>query len=390
MKSTKYEFYLLIIPLVIVEFVRGAYVISYLPSLSINPIGISLAIVGVAISIHFIGDTFANFVMGYVIENIGSNRVLHLSFAVMTLSLSIFNLWPNGFTLVISTLFTGIAVCPIWIYLLTKAAGHKRGQRISVVYLGWLLGLGSGYVVMNYLIQFNIDHLLWFLPCLTLIAWIMYTIVNTGNICVEKVDIKKQWDITKELVKSSKVVVPGILFQGIGMGMLIPILPVFAMKDLHLSTNQYTLLILIGGASLVLALVPLGKLVDNVKNKIILCIIGFLIFATALFALGTKPSLAMIITVVIVLGVFYALFLPAWNSFIAGYIPESLKSVGWGIFSSLQGLGVMIGPALGGVLAKSYETMATIQASAVIFGGAAVFYFFYAIRKQKKELNTNT
>ncbi|MFY3790317.1 MFS transporter [Ureibacillus sp. MALMAid1270] len=390
MKSTKYEFYLLIIPLVIVEFVRGAYVISYLPSLSINPIGISLAIVGVAISIHFIGDTFANFVMGYVIENIGSNRVLHLSFAVMTLSLSIFNLWPNGFTVVISTLFTGIAVCPIWIYLLTKAAGHKRGQRISVVYLGWLLGLGSGYVVMNYLIQFNIDHLLWFLPCLTLIAWIMYTIVNTGNICVEKVDIKKQWDITKELVKSSKVVVPGILFQGIGMGMLIPILPVFAMKDLHLSTNQYTLLILIGGASLVVALVPLGKLVDNVKNKIILCIIGFLIFATALFALGTKPSLAMIITVVIVLGVFYALFLPAWNSFIAGYIPESLKSVGWGIFSSLQGLGVMIGPALGGVLAKSYETMATIQASAVIFGGVAVFYFFYAIRKQKKELNTNT
>ncbi len=240
MKSTKYEFYLLIIPLVIVEFVRGAYIISYLPSLSINPVGISLAIVGVAISIHFIGDTFANFIMGYVIENIGSNKVLHLSFAVMTLSLSIFTLWPNGFTLIISTLFTGIAVCPIWIYLLTKAAGDKRGQRISIVYLGWLLGLGSGYVVMNYLIQFNIENLLWFLPSLTIIAWIMYAIVNTGNICVEKVDIKKQWDITKELVKSSKVVVPGILFQGIGMGMLIPILPVFAMKDLHLSTNQYT------------------------------------------------------------------------------------------------------------------------------------------------------
>ncbi|KGR77885.1 MFS transporter [Ureibacillus manganicus] len=389
MKSTKYEFYLLIIPLVIVEFVRGAYIISYLPSLSINPIGISLAIVGVAISIHFIGDTFANFVMGYVIENIGSNKVLHLSFAVMTLSLSLFMIWPNSFTLIISTLFTGIAVCPIWIYLLTKAAGDKRGQRISVVYLGWLLGLGAGYVAMNYLVQFDIDNLLWFLPCLTIVAWIIYSIVNTGNICVEKVDIKKQWDITKELVKSSKVVVPGILFQGIGMGMLIPILPIFAMKDLHLSTNQYTLLILIGGASLVLALIPLGKLVDNVKNKIILCIIGFLIFATALFALGSKPSLAMIITVVIVLGVFYALFLPAWNSFIAGYIPESLKAVGWGIFSSLQGLGVMIGPTIGSIIAESYQTMTTIQGSGVIFGVAAIFYFFYAIRKQRENLKTD-
>ncbi len=389
MKSIKYEFYLLIIPLILVEFVRGAYIISYLPSLSINPIGISLAIVGLAISIHFIGDTFANFVMGYVIENMGSNKVLHLSFFILTTSLIMFTLWPNSFTLIVSTLFSGVAVCPIWIYLLTKAAGHKRGQRISLVYLGWLLGLGSGYVVMNYLIQFDIKGILWLLPSLTLLAWVLYALVNTGNICVEKVDIRKQWDITKELVKNSKVVVPGILFQGIGMGMLIPILPVFAMKDLHLSTNQYTLLILIGGVSLVVALIPLGKLVDNVNNKIILCIIGFLIFATALFALGTKPSLAIIITVVIVLGVFYALFLPAWNSFIAGYIPESLKAVGWGIFSSLQGLGVMIGPAIGSVIADSYQTLATIQGSAVIFGITAVFYFFYAISKQRKDLKTN-
>ncbi|KGR91748.1 hypothetical protein CD30_03995 [Ureibacillus massiliensis 4400831 = CIP 108448 = CCUG 49529] len=389
MKSIKYEFYLLIIPLVLVEFVRGAYVISYLPSLTINPIGISLAIVGVAISIHFIGDTFANFVMGYIIENLGSNRVLHLSFFVLTASLSMFTLWPNSFTLIISALFSGIASCPIWIYLLTKAAGEKRGQRISVVYLGWLLGLGSGYVTLNYLMQFNIDNLLWLLPGLTIVAWLMYTIVNTGNICVEKIDVKKQWNITKELVSKSKVVVPGILFQGIGMGMLIPILPVFAKNDLHLTTNQYTLLILIGGASLVVALFPLGKLVDNIQNKIILCIIGFVIFATALFALGTKPGLAVIITVVVVLGVFYALFLPAWNSFVAAYIPESLKAVGWGIFSSIQGLGVMIGPAIGSVLADSYQTLTTIQGSATIFGIAALFYFFYLLKNQKKEIKAN-
>nr|WP_146139658.1 MFS transporter [Lysinibacillus timonensis] len=384
MKSTKYEFYLLIIPLLIVEFVRGAYVISYLPSLSINPIGISIAIVGVAMSIHFIGDTIANFVMGYIIENLGSNIVLHLSFSLLTVSLTLYNLWPNSFTLIISTLFSGIAVCPIWIYLLTKAAGDKRGQRISIVYLGWLIGLGSGYVSMNYLLQFNIDYILWLLPGLTVVAWVIFSIVNTGNILVEKVNFKKQWDTTKELVKKSKVVVPGILIQGIGMGMLIPILPVFAMKDLDLSVNQFTLLIVLGGASLVVALIPLGKLVDVVQNKIILCIIGFLIFATALFALGTKPSIAVIITVVIILGIFYALFLPAWNSFVAGYIPESLKSVGWGIFSSLQGLGVMIGPALGSLIASSYQTMTTIIGSAVIFGVAALFYFFYLLKNQKE------
>ncbi|RKJ52859.1 MFS transporter, partial [Butyricicoccus sp. 1XD8-22] len=113
------------------------------------------------------------------------------------------------------------------------------------------------------------------------------------------------------------------------------------------------------------------------------------IFATALFALGTKPGLAVIITVVVVLGVFYALFLPAWNSFVAAYIPESLKAVGWGIFSSIQGLGVMIGPAIGSVLADSYQTLTTIQGSATIFGIAALFYFFYLLKNQKKEIKAN-
>jgi len=33
--------------------------------------------------------------------------------------------------------------------------------------------------------------------------------------------------------------------------------------------------------------------------------------------------------------------------------------------------------------------MTTIQGSAVIFGVAAIFYFFYAIKKQKQNLKPN-
>ncbi|QGS69208.1 MFS transporter [Oceanobacillus sp. 143] len=89
-----------------------------------------------------------------------------------------------------------------------------------------------------------------------------------------------------------------------------------------------------------------------------------------------SPNLAVTISIVVFLGICYALYLPAWNSFIASYIPENLKEAGWGIFSALQGFGVMIGPTVGSILAHQNNIITTIQFSAGIFGLTAVIYLF--------------
>ena len=170
------------------------------------------------------------------------------------------------------------------------------------------------------------------------------------------------------------------------MGMIIPILPAFAINVLHVTTNQYSLLMLLGGGSALLFLVPIGKLVDRISNKVILFIIGFCLFALSLLILIISPNIVATFAIVISLGLFYALFLPAWNSFIAGFIPENLKEVGWGIFSALQGFGVMIGPTIGSILANQNQTITTIKVSAAIFGMTAVIYLLYSLFFRKKNL----
>lgn len=385
--NTNQEFILLIVPLFIVEFVRGAFILSYLPSLSIHPIGISLTIIGIAVSIHFIGDALTNLIIGYIMEHLGANLVIHVSFLLSTIGLFIVSIWTNHFTVILSSFLLGVGICPLWIVMLTKASGERRGQKISMVYLGWLAGIGAGIIAMNYLLQFNKGFLLLLLPSLLVFGWIFYSVVNKGSISFRQVKLKQQWRSTVELLKESKVVMPGILLQGIAMGMLIPILPSFALNDLHLTHNQYSLLLLLGGGSAVIFMIPLGKLVDAVSSKVIPCVIGFGLFALSLFILAERPSFAMIITVTIMLGMFYALFLPAWNSFVAMFIPESLKAASWGVFSSLQGVGVMLGPAIGGLLAHQNNIVATIQISAGIFGLTAAFYLFYLWRSQDSGSN---
>ena len=382
--KTNHEFLLLIVPLFLAEFVRGAFVISYLPGLSIHPIGISFTIIGLAISIHFIGDAMSNLISGYLMKHLGSNVMIHLSFFLSTIGLIAVSFWTSNLTVILSSLFLGIAICPIWLVMLTKASGERRGQKISLVYLGWLLGIGSGMISMNYLWSFNHVAILLFLTILMVIAWIFYSIVNNGSIPYHQVGLKKQWHSTVELLKKSKVVMPGILMQGMAIGMLIPILPSFALNELGVTHNQYSLLMLLGGGSAVIFLVPLGKLVDVVANKLILFITGLCLFCLSLFTLSARPSIGATIAVVILLGIFYALFLPSWNSFVATYIPESLKEASWGIFSAIQGLGVMIGPTVGSVIANQNQTVLTMQVSASIFALNAVFYFIYFWRGQRQ------
>ena len=99
--TARQEFLLLIIPLFLIEFVRGAFVFSYLPGLSIHPGGIALTIIGLAISIHFIGDSVTNLIVGYFMKLFGSNVVIHLSFTFSIIGLVMAAIWTNGITLIV-------------------------------------------------------------------------------------------------------------------------------------------------------------------------------------------------------------------------------------------------------------------------------------------------
>jgi MFS family permease len=81
----------------------------------------------------------------------------------------------------------------------------------------------------------------------------------------------------------------------------------------------------------------------------------------------------------VVLGLSYSAVLPAWNATLASQVSEEQKTMSWGIFSSLEGIGVMFGPILGGWIAELVSPRASLVVSAVIMGLIGVFYAVYPI-----------
>jgi MFS family permease len=87
----------------------------------------------------------------------------------------------------------------------------------------------------------------------------------------------------------------------------------------------------------------------------------------------------------VLLGLSYAAVLPAWNAFLAHFIPQEQKGVGWGLFSSLEGIGIILGPVIGGWLAVRYNDSLAILISGLLFFIIALFYFLFPTSNFREE-----
>jgi MFS family permease len=165
--------------------------------------------------------------------------------------------------------------------------------------------------------------------------------------------------------------------------MLVPILPGFASKFLGLHYSQYSYLLIAGGAFTVLFLIPMGKWSDRQGRKWFL-ILGFAAFALTLFCLTFVTTLWHAVLFAAVLGFSYAAVLPAWNALLAQHVPKDQQGMGWGLFSSVEGLGVIVGPVAGGWLADMFSERLTVWVSAALLASIALYYLIVSPEGEKE------
>lgn len=368
------EFIFLLLSLMLIEYVRAAYVISYLPVQAAVGNQFSVAFVGLAVSLHFISDAFSNFQVGFLMNRFGVKRIVSLSLVMCLLVLILVPvLHFNSFSVLLAAIVLGLGACPIWIIVLAKASSGARGSNMGLVYFCWLVGIAGGVILMNYLMNLYLLFAYWLLPFLIVAAFIFFYLSgehpNPGKENQTFKDILTQ---ALNVLKRSRKILPGTLLQSIAVGMMIPILPTFVLQDLHFEYNYYTLLIMTAGITAAVLMIPLGRLTDYLKTKGMF-ISGFVLFGSGLILLTTTSSLKFVFLMVVALAIAYTTYLPSWNAFVAGNIHQDDQNVSWGIISSFQGVGTMLGPIIGGLIATLGASV-TIMISGICFIAMALFY----------------
>ena len=371
------------------ELVRGMYVLSYLPALpSIEAISLTLA--SVVITVHFVFDAATNAWLGFLMRKIGARWTMAGTYALMAAAMSMIILSQDFFVLLIASALLGVSVCPIWIFALANVDEATRGKDMGFIFFSWLSGLGSGMVLMNFIIGAVGEAAVVVMIGSVVLNILMYVFIP-GKFKVVADDRssgagKKRLPLKETLVILRRHMgnIPGIMLQALGVGMLLPVLPTYITGLLELSFFEYTIFILVIFALVGFSMTVLSRGLDSYSSKFTMLIIctGFFVYAVGIMWFSTLHTVWIIFLIVAFIGLSYGIMLPAWNKYLAGTIMEEKKSESWGLISSLQGMGAMIGPVVGGLTADIFGTVtATLVASGLIFLVLTIYYAGMFARK---------
>ncbi len=404
-----------------VEFIRMSLFLTFLPSF-LTKLHFDTVALGAVISANILADNLSKGATGWLVDHKGPWPVLFAgSLLVLTGIIIIICLHQQILILILAAILIGLGVSPAWPAVISgtiQGVGEaKRATAISLISVTWLAGGGLGPIIMGFLIDTRMSRFLSELRLpivdayktgfalmfaaavwgiiICLLGW--FTWQRTPHIQAAIATREKSKprfnDILYRLWKV-KALIPGMFFQTMSLGILLPNLLPYATGKLGLTESEYSLLLLIGGLVVVLFMIPVGRLADHWGTRGLL-VSGFTLASFSLMLLALWGNSANIWWIVALVGMSYALIQPSWNALLAGVIPPAQRGVLMGLFMSVEGLGFGIGPIIGGLLGridgsemqwlKSIGAAAPFYVSSACLGLMALVYLFYPFQQYNLE-----
>lgn len=363
------------------EIVRSAFLLSFLPAFAVSKAGVTIATVGIAISIHYIADTAMKAAAGFLLDRFSPRSILQVAYGCGLVGLFAVYFIHEPWVLISGAALLGAGASPVWLICLSSVKEEKRGSQMGSIYTVWLASLGLGPVAVNFAldkgfgVSFCVLAVLWCAGWVVSMKW-NYALAPSFS----SEPLKDQMSRLVKRMLQMKPLIPGMVLQTAAAGLLVPVLPSFAANHLNLNYSDYSFVLITGGVFTVLFLIPMGRLADKWGYKWFL-FVGFGALSVFLYLLLFSHYFYSTLLLAVLLGVSYSAVLPAWNALMSYFVPSDQKTMGWSVLSGVEGIGIMIGPIAGGWIASRFNETVTVTVSALLLFTISLFYLFYMERK---------
>lgn len=397
----------LLIIMFVVEFVKGALLLTILPVYMKTTLGASAFIIGWTLAAQYIGDNVLRTPVGWIIDKLGYRTTMLTGVLLTFVSVILIATTSQYIWMIVGCALLGFGTAPLWPCVITgttEVAGDDgKATIMSVVYMAWLSGVGLGPVAINFFVGEN-NYGTGFrllIGCMTVVVIVALMLPRKNG--VVKTDgegraekalvsnraaaspllerIKTYLSEVRRSMSVSPLLFPAMFLQTFALGILTPILTLYAKEVLMLTSFQYSMFLIAGGAVTVIFLVPMGKLVDRLGIRPFL-VAGFMLSASALLLFTFAKSMMLLYALVAVLGAGYAFIIPSWNALIASAIPPEKRGAVWGFFLTIEGLGMIIGPIVSGKLWDVYGYHTPFLMSGLVLVLLLVLQMFISIPKK--------
>lgn len=395
----------------LVEFVKGGLLVTLLPVYMGHVLGLPAFAIGVAFALQYVGDNALRGPAGWLAERLGFRMIMSIGMILVLGAVFIMATEKSTGWLILACGVMGIGSAPLWPCVMSKItdlshADGKYGTSMSIIEIASLGGAGLGPVTVNWISDTSYQSTLWMmLICMTVVLAIAlclpgrkesYSIATVNNhtidqthnnaesltenqlsapnLSVSRIKGKQRLQQYIVLIRSLHIhplLYPALFLQSFALGILTPIITLYVISQLGLTPAYFNGLLIAGGGVTALGLIPAGRLIDRWGSRYFLHI-GFLLAGTALIGIASTTVLAWIWIFVVCVGLSYAMILPAWNSLLANLVPAQERGMIWGLFLTLQGSGLVIGPLVSGKLWDIISPQAPFFVSAssmfILFG----------------------
>ncbi|GIP57939.1 MFS transporter [Paenibacillus sp. FSL W8-0186] len=394
----------------LVEFVKGALIVSILPVYMGDVLHLSAFAIGLSFSLQYIGDNVFRSPAGWFIERVGFRLTMMLGLLLTFVAVLIIAMADKMGMIVLGCALIGIGTAPLWPCVLMGISAVTRennnfGTAMGVIQISSLGGTGLGPVIINFFVDGSYRPVFWVLLALMGIVVIVSLFLPgkskmksspgtagqpseepslwEGGVKGVLNNVRQSIRHIKENLHVSRLLFPALFLQTFAIGLLTPVITLYVRTELDLSPEAFSALLVTGGGITVIGLIPIGRLVDRFGTKWFLHI-GFALSSVAIGLFAVTRSISLVWILVILIGISYACILPTWDTMISHMLPEGEKGTVWGLFLTVQGSGMVVGPIISGKMWDMLGPSAPFMASAIVMG--ILFFVHIIISRQKSSL----
>jgi len=363
----------LILAVGLMEGVRSGYFAGFLPFYAPDTLNLGPAIFTLAYTLHHLADHLSKSPGGLLAERIGFGLALSMAASVGLLSLLLTPWAQAAWVLWTLGLLWGLFMSPLYPGLMTYASRiavpGREARALSFTLTLVLPWVGIGLVGVGQVAARHPE------AGLTVLLFAQGAALALAlSLLRFRIPVPPK---TRERYPLSRLLLflPAAFGQTFAPALVSLFLLRFARESLGLEPLEVGGLLLLGGG-LAFGLLPFtGRLVDKRGYRLNL-ILGLALLGGVMLRLAQGPSLAEVFLLAALGGLGFSLFMPGWNGFLARNLPQENRAAIWGSLMTVEGLGVALGPVVGGALWEAFGPHIPFLVGGFIFLGLSLFYFY--------------
>lgn len=375
--------------IVLMELAHGIELIALFPLYLSSTMHEGADVIGITLSTYLVADILTRTPGGWAADRWGRQPMLLLGILFSALPLLLMPRVDTSALFLALNAVNGIGAGCIWpaIYAaVADAYGRERyGLVLGIINMVMLGGIAFGPIAGGFLLS-RVPYSAAFTVCFSIAACSFILVVafarepHAARARVASPSDSAPWRTLAQQMNPTliRLLVIGLLLT-LAIGMLLPLISLFGRDVLHVSPDRFALILIPPGMITAALIIPAGHWADQ-RGRHAPLLIGLLLIAIPFAGAPASIDPVIVSAGAALAGVGYALLVPAWNALVMDWIPPNARGLFLGAVATAQGIGLAVGPSLGGALWERIGVYAPFEAAALFLGLAVVLTLWDARR----------